>query len=296
MKCKFFLIMCLVFVLSNSIFSVSMVYNFRIAQITKQPIFKHKLGRDHSIIALLFDQYRKKHTQVKQQFTGCLGAGIYNFNPYYFRTDFGFSHIHEKLQGKTTFSGTEADDVLFTVGRNFLINDHSVATISGLLGVPTHRIFRLQHVDVGYSQIGYGLQLDGSYEFPNTSDLFYGFRYIRFVPRKALDSAHECHLFTLGNIVDLLLAYKSSWHHHGLEVGYTNRYRFGAKIYPNLDDTIEKTNYIRSNFYLVYQYKFIVQGISHRLLCNISYGFDHRPKQYGNKTIITFWASWNIGF
>ncbi len=275
---------------------ISMVYNFRIAQITKQPIVE-KSHRHNRIIALLFDQYRKKYNGIFQNFIGGLGSYIYDFDSYYFRTDFAASHIKEITDHVTTFSGTETDDILFTGGRNFIINDRTTMTFSGLFGVPTHRIFRLQHVDFGYSQIGLGLQWDGSYLLNDTSALLYGARYIYFVPRTALDDLEEKHRFTIGNIGDLLLAYKNNWDfHHGIEFGYTARFRFGAHIYPNLDDIVKKTNYIRSNFYGVYKYKFIVNDISHRLLFYLSYGFDHTPKIYGNKYIVTLWASWNIGF
>ena len=88
--------------------------------------------------------------------------------------------------------------------------------------------------------------------------LLYGARYIYFVPRKALDSLDEPHTFTIGNIGDLLLAYKNNWNKkNGIELGYTARFRFGAHISPNLDDIVKKTNYIRSNFYIVYKYRFI---------------------------------------
>ena len=145
-----------------NLLAISMVYNFRIAQITKQPIFEKTMEREHSLIALIFDQYRKKHDDIFQNFIGGLGSYIYDFEPYYFRTDFAVSHIKEVTDHVTTFSGTETDDILFTIGRNFILDDRTTVTLSGLFGIPTHRIFRLQHIDFGYSQIGLGIQSDGS--------------------------------------------------------------------------------------------------------------------------------------
>lgn len=291
-RCLLFFIM----LYQSSLSPISMVYNFRIAQITKQPIVE-KSHRHNKVIALLFDQYRKKYNGIFQNFVGGLGSYIYDFESYYFRTDFAVSHIKQITDHVTTFSGTETDDILFTGGRNFILNDRTTMTFSGLFGIPTHRIFRLQHVDFGYSQVGLGLQWDGSYLLNDTSALLYGARYIYFVPRTALDDLEEKHRFTIGNIGDLLLAYKNNWNkHHGIEFGYTARFRFGAHIYPNLDDIVKKTNYKRSNFYGVYKYKFIVDDISHRLLFYLSYGFDHTPKIYGNRYIVTLWTSWNIGF
>lgn len=279
-----------------SLAAISIVYNFRIAQITKQPIFQKTNDKNHTLVALFFDQYRKKYNGTRQNFIGALGSYIYDFEPYYFRTDLAGSHIKETVNNVITFSGTEMDDILFTVGRNFKINKHATATLSGLFGFPTHQIFRLQHIDFGYSQIGTGIQLDGSYELNSISSLLYGARYIYFIPRTALDDLEKKYTFTLGNVTDLFFAYKGSWQKHGLEAGYTARQRFGAQIHPHLDDIIRKTNYIRSNFYFVYKYKFRINDLPSRLLFNISYGFDHRPKVFGNKYIITLWASWNLNF
>jgi len=279
-----------------TLFGPSMVYNFRIAEVTRQPIFEKSNKLHHTVIALPFEQYRKKYDGTKQNFTGGLASYIYDFSSNYFRTDFAVSHIKETIGHTTTFSGTEADDILLTLGRNFDLSDRTSITTSGLLGIPTHKIFRLQHVDFGYSQVGLGMQLDGLYAFNRMNDFVYGARYIYFFPRKAHDTLDEKHRFTIGNVGDLLVAYKKNWKHHGLELGYTSRFRFGAHICPNLDEIVKKTNYIRSNFYLVYKYKFLINNIPNRLLFNIGYGFDESPKKFGNKYIITLWASWNVNF
>jgi hypothetical protein len=276
--------------------AISMIYNFRIAQVTKQAIFENSKEKRHELVFLIFDQYRRKYDAIKQQFVGGFGSYIYNYQSYYGRVDAAFSHIKETYEGVIQFSGTEADDVLFTVGKNIFLNQQSDLTFSGFLGIPTHRIFRLQHVDFGYSQIGLGLQCDGQYQCNKSSALLYGARYIHFIPRAALDSLDQRHIFTIGTIFDLLTAYKRSGKNQGIELGYTARFRFGAHASPPYDDIVTKTNYIRSNFYAVYKYKFIIGTTSQRLLFNIAYGFDHKPKIFGNKYIITLWGSWNISF
>lgn len=279
------------------VLSISMVYNFRIAQVTKQPIFPHATGRDHSVVALLFDQYRKKYDCIYQNFIGGLGSYIYNFDPYYVRVDGAVSHIHEQnSEHVTTFAGTETDDILFTCGRNFILNQHNEITLSGLFGVPTHRIYRLQHIDFGYSQVGLGIQLDGSAVLSDTNIFLYGARYIYYIPRTALDPECLKHRFTIGYIADVLFADKNTWGKHGLEYGYTLRARLGAHSQPNYDEIVQKTNYLRSNFYIIYKYRFLVKNVSHRFLFNIAYGFDHFSKVYGNKYIITLWLSWNVRF
>ncbi|MBI2774444.1 hypothetical protein HYX58_00340 [Candidatus Dependentiae bacterium] len=275
---------------------ISMVYNFRIAQITKQPIMQQKSQKNHLFVALLFDQFRKKHSGVYQNYFGGLGSFIYDFKPYYFRTDFAASYIKEKDNGVVTFSGTETDDILFTLGRNFILKQNDVITLSGLFGVPTHKIYRLQHADFGYSQIGTGIQLDGAHAFRCMRSVMYGARYIYFVPRKAFDNFDQKHTFTLGNITDLLLAFSKDWQKKGVELGYTFRTRFGAHSSSPFDDIEKKTDYIRSNFYGVYKYKFSIRNLSNRFLFYGAYGFDHSPKFFGCKYIVTFWASWNLSF
>lgn len=287
-----FLFLCLFI---QNLLSLSVVYNFRIAQITKQPIFEPG-DKKHQYIGLFFDQFRKKYNGTFQNYIGGLGSYIYNFESYYLRVDGAASHIKETVDKITTFSGTETDDILFTIGKNSVIDSRTSVTISGLFGVPTHRIFRLQHVDFGYSQIGLGAQMDGSYAVSNLSSFLYGIRYIYFVPRNALDPADHTHRFTIGHISDLLIAYKKNWNDRGVECGYTVRSRFGAHARPSYEDISKKTDYVRSNFYGALKYKFLKENTAHRLIIYLSYGFDHSPKTYGNKYIVTAWGSWSISF
>lgn len=274
----------------------SIVYNFRIAQITKQPILEQSSHFPNLVVLLPFGQYQKKYNGTKQNFAGGLASYIHDFSPYYCRTDFAVSKIKEKSDNITTFSGVETDDILFTMGRNFVLPGRGSITTSGLLGIPTHKIFSLEHLNFGYSQVGIGLQLDGLYSFNDSGDFVYGARYIYFVPRKAYDELHKKYQVTIGNIADILTAYKNNWHQHGAEIGYTLRFRFGAHADPFIDQFAQKTNYIRNNFYFVYKYRFLINNIPNRLLFNIAYGFDSSPKKFGNRYIITLWGAWNINF
>jgi hypothetical protein len=276
--------------------ATSMVYNFRIAQITKQPVFEKTNNQNSTVLALLFDQYIKKYDGIKQNYAGGLASYIYDFKPYYFRADCAVSDIHERKNHTTTFSGMDTDDILSTLGRNFILNNRASLTLSGLFGVPTHKVHRLQHTDFGYGQVGTGLQLDGLYGFNHTSDIVYGARYVYFFSRRSSDNLGQKYSFSMGNVADLLVASKNKWNKHGLELGYTARFNFGARVSPAFDEIVAKTNYTRSNFYLVYKYKFLIKDIPNRFLFNISYGFDHSSKTFGNKDIITLWAAWDVNF
>lgn len=295
MKHTYLCILCMLYIIT--IFAPSMVYNFRVAQITKQPLETAPTPYNRIFVSLLFDQFRKKRTGTFQNFGGGLVSFIYDLNTCYCRIDGAVANIYEKRNHEITFSGTETDDLLFTAGKSFILDNRKIITLSGLFGVPTHKINRLEHVDFGYNQIGIGVQVDGSYELTDKSTLLYGGRYIYFVPRNAKDMLDQNYRISIGNVGDLLLAYKNNWNKkNGIEFGYTLRSRFGAHIKPNRDDFIERVNYLRSNFYGVYKYKFSLHDHPNRLLWYVAYGFDHKPKHLGFKYIMTFWTSWSIGF
>ena len=291
-KIKVFLLL----ICQPNLFGTSIVYNFRIAQITQQPFSDNSVQRHNTLIALLFDIYQKKYTGSNQNFTGELTGYIHNFNPYFFRIDFAFAHIKNKVNQQTTYTGTQTDDLLFTVGRIFHPSPKNSIILSGLFGIPTHANTILIHQSFGYAQVGLGPQIDGLYELNQNSSLIYGLRYLYFAPIKAYNSNQERFKITAGNIFDCLIASKTNWNKHGLEFGYTAKFDFGAHAKPMITDFAAQNNFMRSNLYLVYKYKFLINDIPNRVLFNIAFGRDHRSKIYGNKAIITSWFAWNINF
>lgn len=281
--------------------AISVVYNFRIAQITKRSIHELATGRNNTFIGLFFEEYLKNYDGDYQNYLAGFGSYIRSFSPSYFRVDFAASYYKAVSDKITIFSGTKTGDLLLSGGRSFLPNQNIRLTLSGLFGIPTHKIYTLQYPDFGYNQIGIGAQIDGSYKLTRSSeqvfsDLLFGARYVYFVPRTALNSLDEKFTFTIGNIADLLFSYRKNWGNPGFELGYDVRFNFGADIDPALDDVVKKTNYIKHNFYLVYSYRFVKNDILNQLLWYIAYSFDSSPKLYGNKNIITFWTSWGISF
>jgi hypothetical protein len=279
--------------------AMSEVWNFRIAQITGQPISDGSQAGKHGLVALLFDQYRKKYSGVYQNYIGFLGSYIAYSGAWSVRTDGAFSHIKERNLGVTTFEGTETDDILWTIRRGFEISDRSSMAYSMLFGVPTHKMLRLKHIDFGYSQIGLGMQWDGSYDFNyahSNGALLYGARYIHFFERDVQNISGCTYRFTIGNIWDILSAYKHNWLQHGFEIGSTVRSCFGGQINPYLEDVVSKNNYQRADVYVVYKYKFAVNNVGNRLLYYISFARDLSPKTFGNRWIVTLWTSWNGRF
>lgn len=278
----------------------SIVYNFRIAQITKQSLQEKSNHSHYTLVALLFDQFQKRRSGIKENYAGGLASVIYNAHNYYARIDTALARFNQKKNMQTLYRNVQTDDLLFTVGRNFMFdNDRSLLTLSGLFGVPTHRNNALRSIDFGYAQVGAGLQLDGSYLLneQTSSGLLYGARYIYYVPRTTFDCSGNRYRFSIGNIGDILGAYKRYWENtHGIELGYSFRSDFGASVSPVINGLAHQTNYNRSNFYFVYKYKLPQGHTMHRFLFNISYGFDHGHKREGYKSIVTLWGSWNVNF
>ncbi|HEX2977645.1 MAG TPA: hypothetical protein VHO47_00780 [Candidatus Babeliales bacterium] len=273
-----------------------MVYNFRIAQLITE-IDEETMGKKYNLLALPFDEYDKRYNGIMRNFIGGLGSFNYNFSPYSFRTDFAVSYVHEKALNRKTFNDIQTDDILFTFGRNFFPNKKTVITASGLLGVPTHKLLRYLHPSFGYAQFGLGTTLDGSYKFHKQNSLLFGARYIYFVPAKGKDILGNTYTFSLGNVGDILLAYEGKLKKkHALMMGYALVSHFGGFSTPRFDEVVKKENYLRSSWYAVYKYKFLIDDISNRILFYISYGFDHSPKVFGMEYIVTFWFAWSVNF
>lgn len=299
MKKKIEVLLVLITLLNSaSVLTISMVYNFRMAQITRQPIISQESDeKPNNLSALLFDFFQKtKCFNIRENYAG--GITTYTRDiakKTYFRTDFAVSHINQTVNQITTVNLTEIDDILFTAGHNILTKKHATMSISGLFGIPTHDVYTLQRVGFGTGQVGLGIQLDGIYRLPKPVDFLWGARYNHFIPRNAFNIHDNLYKFSIGNIADILIALQSRRIlSHGVEGGYSARWGFGAQATPNIAQ-LDRLNYMRNNFYLVYKYTFLTQKFAHRLLLNISYGFDVKPKLYGYNAVM-IWGAWGIAF
>lgn len=277
--------------------AISIVYNFRIAQITRQRITNPNDTKTNSLSWLIFNFFQKnKNLNLRENYTG--GLTTYNKNfaeKYYFRTDLAVAHSSQTVKDVTNVDAIESDDILFTTGRNFKISEKSRVTLSGLLGIPTHSVNTLERIGFGVGQVGIGAQLDGLYKLAQPVDFLWGTRYNYFIPRTAFDALDNSYKFTVGSIADVLVALQTSnILYHGLEGGYAARWGFGIKACPIIPK-IEDLNYMRNNFYLVYKYTFLTERVAHRLLLTVSYGFDSKPKNKGYQAVM-LWGAWGIAF
>jgi hypothetical protein len=279
---------------------LSVVYNFRIAQITRQPIGHQEKQRLSSLSLLLFNLFQKtKCFNIREDYAGGLVTFNRNFaEKYYIRTDFAVAHTNQKVNHLSTVDAIEPDDILLTVGRNFTFKQRSKITVSGLLGIPTHSVNTLQRVGFGSGLVGIGAQLDGIHKFTKKSDFLWGSRYNYFAERTAFTAAGTAYKFSIGSIAYLLVALQTNSTvslKHGVEGGYSARWGFGVHATPNNIPNLGLLNYMRNNFYCVYKYTFLTERVAHRLLLNVSYGFDTKPKQYGYNAVM-LWGSWGIAF
>lgn len=299
MKRKFLLLLLILQIFTYSpIFALSLVYSFRVSQVTRQPIVKIQEKRPNSMTYLLFDLFQKMHGfNVKENYGGGMITYNRNFGQHcYFRADIAAANVHQKTNGILNTNVTEPDDILFTIGRNFQAGDKAKVTVSGLFGIPTHSIYTLERVGFGYGQVGLGIQIDGLYKFARPVDFIWGARYNYFVPGNAVYLNGDSYKFSTGNIVDGLIALQTSnLLSHGLEGGYAPRWGFGVKACPNNIPNLDLLNYMRHNFYLVYKYTFLGKHAAHRLLLTLSYGVDQWPKNYGYDAVMV-WGSWSIAF
>jgi hypothetical protein len=293
--------------------AISVVYNFRIAQITRQPISQQPNNRPSSFSILLFDMFQKtRNFDIRENYAGGLVTFNRNFaESYYFRADFAVAHAHQtasntgnlnlNLNSNPIFQSSgqtnviEPDDILLTAGYDFTPSQSSKITLSGLFGIPTHSINTLQRIGFGSGQVGVGVQLDGWHKFIKPLDFLWGTRYNYFVPRTAFNATGKPYNFSIGSIADLLIALQTNKSQvHGFEGGYSARWGFGVQACPKIAN-LDLFNYMRNSFYLVYKYSFLTERVAHRLLLNISYGFDSKPKLYGYNAVM-IWGSWGIAF
>lgn len=281
---------------------VSIVYNLRIAEATKQRRLGKKQNNQSSMASVtLFDQFRKRYSGTRENYYGGILNYVYIPNSWYLKVDFAAAHA--RANGcNLRFSRTQTDDILFTGGYSKQINEEIIFTLSGMFGIPTHKDLSFEGVQFGTGHYGLGVQMDGS--FAITQDLNHSImaaaRYLRFFPAhinffisEQLPSKYK---FGAGNVVDLFVAYQGNFGKHRTEFGYNPTFLFGANICPALDTVIERTNFIRSSWFATYRYLVPTENAIHGITLGVSYGFDHRSKIFGNKNIVTAWATWGCNW
>jgi hypothetical protein len=279
--------------------SISTVYNLRIAETSKHLDVASRLPQPSLATGTLFGTFREKYNGTKHYCGGGLFTYVYSPESFFLRVDAAVGRVILHDQG-VRFRRTQTDDLLFSAGYSPTLSDKMRITFSGLLGLPTHNDTSLEFVQFGYGHYGLGAQIDGSFMYSSSKDhtLRGAARLIHFFPRMVpvQTTSSERFKYDLGNLADLFIAFHSKIKQHRVEVGYNASIFFGAHITPNFDDVVKKTNYIRHSFFGMYKYYFLINKTTSTVAMALSGGFEPTPKVYGNKRLITVWASWGVNF
>lgn len=291
--------LCLIFTLKG----ISIVYNLRIAEATKRQ--REHISTYHlkpSIASLtLLNLNRKTYNNIHQNVAGGLITLLSTYKQAYIRLDTAAAHNKQKLPELGTRARTQIDDLLFSGGYSFKSKQHARMTLSGLLGIPTHRDTGFLCPEIGTGHVGLGGQFDASCFYRPHYAVLGAVRFIHFFPRKTSLLAPTCRTpdFHLGNLADLFIAHQCNWQQHHWEIGYNPTFAFDAHFcpaLPTLRALVNQIGFIRSSFYTSYLYRFLIRHHGSALILGFSYSFDHRPKDFGIKRGVTLWGTWGINF
>lgn len=287
----------LYFISIQSLYAATLVYTLRISETTRNQI-RSNIQQPYLLAFTGVGQYRQRRNNIQENYEGGLASFIYNPQDFYFRADIAAANIHQKIDA-LSFGRTQMDDILFTGGLSKSFTKRTKITISGLLGMPTHKDTSLEGVEFGTGHVGIGLQFDGSFFYSANNGLLGAARIVHFFPRKTNAQFNEIiskYNIHIGEAIDLLFVHSSKWNQHKFEIGYNPAFILNIHIKPPIDLISSKT-IISSSFYASYVYGFeLKKNIESAINIGFSYGLDHTPKLLGTKYALTGWLSWGINF
>jgi hypothetical protein len=291
---------CMILLMSNVptfCGTISLVYNLRIAETTKNQFIVFKEKHPSVITVTPVIQFRKTHNDLREFVGGGLGTYIYATDHWYGRVNAAVGRSAETNCMGISDGRTDLDDILFSGGYGHRLNEYAKVTFSAHFGIPTHKDGSLQGIQLGTGHYGLGAQVDGSLKVHTNHALMAALRFIHFFPRNVKTIlGPERFNFSIGNLVDLFFTYQGNWERHQLEVGYNPTFLFDASIHPSLATVVKQTDFIASSFYASYRYGFMLCGLPSGIIFGTSYGFDHSPKIFGDKYIVTSWFSFGVKF
>jgi len=281
---------------------ITLVYNLRIAETTRTQL-KHLVQKRHSIIAATpFAQFRQLLKDAHESAVGGLLTYIYMKEHFFARVNAAVGHVHAKSDTlNASFSRTQTDDILATVGYAFSVHEYLSMGASLHLGVPTHEDTSLQVVQLGTGHVGLGGQIDAAYSISDSQAFMAAARFIHFFPRNVrimLNDVMQHFDFALGNAADLYFTYQKNWgRQHQLEVGYNPTFLFDAHTEPPLPELMAQINSTIHSFFGSYRYGFLIKNTyPSAIIIGTSIGVNPLPEQFGNTKIETVWFSWGINF
>jgi hypothetical protein len=287
--------------------AISIVYNMRIASITRRQHANVPGNEAHALLETPFGQWRALKDGTKQHDAGILNSYIYSQASGYIKVDTAVAHIVSDIpvpaRNKTLhIARTQWDDLLFTGGYGQKLGSKGRITYTGLFGIPLHRDYILELAQFGTGHIGIGGQVDSSYMLTDHETMFFALRGIYFVPRHArvdnpcLQSAYEQSMYDikLGTVFDIFISHQTMWNtYNRLEYGYDATFAVGGSINPPVTNGVTFT---RHSFFGVYFRTVPVFGKLTGLIIGLSGGFDSKPECLGNRYHATLWGSWGFAF
>jgi hypothetical protein len=297
----------IVLLMSNTLFPVTIVYNMRIAEITKRQQLMPNTKKHNILGTTSFGQWRELKNGFKQSAYGQIGTYIRSSKSFYLKIDGAVGRVKNNVI-TNTFKRTQTDDILFTGGYSHQIGSYGRLTYSGLFGIPTHRDFILELAQFGTGHVGIGGQFDASYAYmkDRSNVLFAAARIIHFFPRKVsshdpcLKSLYQCREYNLklGNLADLYVAHQTNWAKvNRIEFGYDASFvGFGSAIKPTIPDFAGTLIVIRNSFFGAYSRLIPSEKMPMGIITGLAGGFDSRPKIVGNRYMLTAWFLWGILF
>ncbi len=288
-------------------YPISIVYNLKIAEITKRQAFEDRFSQPSTIAVTGIEQFRQTYDGRQQNIASALGTYIYLPKNTYFRIDAAVGNIRQKYgpdPEQTTFHKTQTDDILFSFGQTFVTGKKTRATTSLMVGIPTHRDFTFyKGLQFGTGHFGFGGQFEASHSYwhntLSSTTIIGALRFIHFFPRcVCIPLLEEQFRFGLGNLVDLFIAHLAKFRKNRIEFGYNPSFAFNAYLDPcrSLNGLLDSSSFIRSSFYIAYKRLFLIHTYPSAITAAFSYGFDHKPKTVGIKNQFTVWSTWGINF
>jgi hypothetical protein len=276
--------------------SVSIVYNFHVAETIKRNGIGDEVEHLTKAALTLFEQYRIKYTQETQNYDGGLLTALHVSKPFHIRIEAAVAHVRAQNLD-LHFSKIQTDDILFYAGYT---HEHKrvKTTLSGVFGAPTHKDTSIINPQFGIGQVGLGVQLSSIFHYSPENPLHtfhLAGRLVHFFPRRNKIDVGTFN-FSAGNLLDLLVAFNFSSLKHAFEIGYNPVFDTNVTVSPNFDDVVAKNEYIRHHFFISYKYRFYLGEHASALTIASSYGFDGVPITFGNKHIVTGWVSWSYTF
>lgn len=279
---------------------VSIVYNMRIAEITKRQQITPNAKRHNILGETTVGQWRTLKNGFKQSVYGGITTYIRSAKSLYLKVDGAFGRVKNNII-TNIFKRTQTDDLLFTGGYSHALSERVRITYSGLLGIPTHRDFILDLAQLGTGHVGLGGQIDTSFAYTaDRSNVALGaIRLVHFFPRNVtshnpcLQQLYQCKEYnlSLGNILDVYVAHQTNWgNNNRFELGYdASILGFGSRIKPEITNFSGSLLYIRNNFFSSYSRRFSLNKTPVGIVTGLSGGFDSRPKTVGNRHMLTAW-------